>query len=96
MLTPVAVRVARAELTAFSGERAMVTLTSSAGFYVRTFAHELGELVGTGACLEALRRTRSGEFRLVEALTVDALRDGVADVDLIPSTGCCRRFRPWP
>ena len=35
VLTPVAVRVSRAELTGFSGERAMVTLTSSPGFYVR-------------------------------------------------------------
>jgi len=84
VLTPVAVRVARAELTGFSGERAMVTLTSSPGFYVRAFAHELGQLVGTGACLDPLRRTRSGEFRLAEALTIEALQDGVADVDLVP------------
>jgi tRNA pseudouridine55 synthase len=84
VLTPVPVHVSRAELTAFSGERATVSLTSSPGFYVRTFAHELGRLVGTGACLEALRRTRSGEFRLAEALTVESLQDGVAEVDLIP------------
>ena len=84
VLTPVPVHVSRAELTAFSGERATVALTSSPGFYVRTFAHELGRLLGTGACLEALRRTRSGEFRLAEALTVESLQEGVADVDLIP------------
>jgi tRNA pseudouridine55 synthase len=84
VLTPVPVRVSRAELTDFSGERANVSVTSSPGFYVRTFAHELGRLVGTGACLEALRRTRSGEFRLAEALPLEALQDGVADVDLIP------------
>jgi tRNA pseudouridine55 synthase len=84
VLTPARVNVSRAELTAFSGERAMVSLTSSPGFYVRTFAHELGQLVGTGACLEALRRTRSGEFRLAEAMTIEALHDGVAEVDLIP------------
>jgi tRNA pseudouridine55 synthase len=84
VLTPVPVCVSRAELTDFSGERAMVTMTSSPGFYVRSFAHELGRLVGTGACLEALRRTRSGEFRLAEALPMEALLDGVADVDVIP------------
>ena len=84
VLTPVAVHVSRAELTSFDGERATVSLTSSPGFYVRTFAHELGRLVGAGACLEALRRTRSGEFRLAEALTIEALHDGVAEVDLIP------------
>jgi tRNA pseudouridine55 synthase len=84
VLTPVPVHVSCAELTAFSGERATVSLTSSPGFYVRTFAHELGRLVGTGACLEALRRTRSGEFRVAEALAVESLQDGVAEVDLIP------------
>jgi tRNA pseudouridine55 synthase len=84
VLTPVPVHVSRAELTTFGDGRATVVLTSSAGFYVRTFAHELGQLAGTGACLEALRRTRSGQFRLAEAMTLDALHDGVAEVDLIP------------
>jgi len=63
-LAPAAVRVARADLVSFSGGRAHVVLTCSAGFYVRSFAQTLGELTGTGACLEALRRTRSGEFCL--------------------------------
>jgi tRNA pseudouridine55 synthase len=84
VLTPVPVRVSRAELTDFNGERATVSVTSSPGFYVRTFAHELGRLVGTGACLEALRRTRSGEFRLEEALPMEALQDEDTHVDLIP------------
>jgi tRNA pseudouridine55 synthase len=83
-LTPVPVRVTRAVVTSFAGATATVTLTCSAGFYVRTFAHELGQALGTGACLEALRRTRSGEFVLAEALTLEALQDGVTAVDLIP------------
>ena len=41
---------------------------------VRSFAHTLGELVGTGACLEALRRTRSGEFTLDEAVDLEQVR----------------------
>lgn len=84
VLTPVPVRVSRAEVTAFTGTTAAVSLTCSAGFYVRTFAHELGQLLGTGACLEGLRRTRSGEFTLAEALPLDALREGVSEVDVIP------------
>ena len=59
-LAPVPVRVSRVELTAFEGETATVSLTCSAGFYVRVFACRLGEITGTGACLAALRRTRSG------------------------------------
>lgn len=75
-LTPAPVRVSRADVLDVSGPQARISLTSSAGFYVRSFAHALGELVGTGACLEALRRTRSGEFTLDRALTMDNLDDG--------------------
>ncbi len=75
-LTPVPVSVTRAELLEFNGEVARVTLTCSAGFYVRSFAHSLGELVGTGACLEELRRTRSGEFTLAQAIDINTLSRG--------------------
>jgi len=73
-LEPVAVRVTRAELHAFTSATAHVSLTCSAGFYVRAFAHELGELVSTGACLESLRRTRSGQFDLTAAVSIEDLQ----------------------
>lgn len=79
VLEPVPVRVAFATVTAFDGATASVTLVCSAGFYVRSFAHTLGERVGTGACLEALRRTRAGEFSLDSAVTLEALQ-GQEDV----------------
>jgi tRNA pseudouridine55 synthase len=90
-LASVPVRVARVELLDFSGESARVTLTCSAGFYVRSFAHAVGELTGTGACLEALRRTRSGEFSLQEAVTLDTL-EGDARRHLLPMEGLLRAF----
>jgi tRNA pseudouridine55 synthase len=74
-LRPVPVTVSRAELVAFDGWSAEIALTVSAGFYVRSFAHALGAAAGTGAFLEALQRTRSGEFRLEEALAFDALAE---------------------
>ena len=63
-LRAVPVRVSAVEVQAFDGERCRLTLTCSAGFYVRSFARDLGERCGPGACLEELRRTRSGEFRI--------------------------------
>jgi tRNA pseudouridine55 synthase len=69
------VRVDRAELREFGDSRARVALTCSAGFYVRSFAHDVGERVGTGACLEALRRTRAGEFTLGAAIRLDELEE---------------------
>jgi tRNA pseudouridine55 synthase len=73
-LQPVPVRLTRAELVEFSGASARIALSCSAGFYVRSFAHELGERLGTGACLEALRRMRSGPFELANAVTLEALQ----------------------
>jgi tRNA pseudouridine55 synthase len=74
-LAPVPVRVTRSELLDFSGITARVALTCSAGFYVRSFAATLGEMTRTGACLEALRRTRSGDFALESSLHVEELGD---------------------
>ena len=74
-LRPVPVRVGRADLIDVAAGRAHVTLTCSAGFYVRAFAHSLGHITGTGACLEALRRTRSGAFTLDTAVSMTSLQD---------------------
>jgi len=92
-LAPVPVKVTRAELLDLDGARAQVTLTCSAGFYVRSFAHTLGALTGAGACLEALQRTRSGEFELHAALPFDTLHQaGRAMASLVPLTGLLSHF----
>ena len=72
---PVRVSVTRADLLDFTGRQARVAITCSAGFYVRAFAQTLGELVGIGACLEALRRTRAGDFRVEAAVPIDVVHD---------------------
>jgi tRNA pseudouridine55 synthase len=72
-LEPVPVHVRDLQLIRHDDDRCAVTLTCSAGFYVRSFAHDLGQRLGTGACLESLRRTRSGEFGLERAVTMDEL-----------------------
>ena len=77
-LVSVPVRVTRADLLDCTGASARIALTCSTGFYVRSFAHALGELVGTGACLESLRRTRSGEFSLDRAVDLEQVRQSSA------------------
>src|SRR3954447_15407956 len=47
----------------------------SKGFYVRTYAHEIGETLGCGAHLKALRRTKSGRFDLANAISVAQIKD---------------------
>jgi tRNA pseudouridine55 synthase len=46
----------------------------SKGFYVRTYAHDIGAELGCGGHLSALRRTRSGKFTLDRAVPVSQLK----------------------
>ena len=52
------------------------TVKCSKGFYVRTYAHDIGETLGCGAHLKALRRTRSGKFDLQRSVTFEELKHG--------------------
>src|SRR4029077_18235770 len=46
----------------------------SKGFYVRTYAHDLGRQLGCGAHLSSLRRTKSGRFTVHGAVTIEELK----------------------
>ena len=61
------------ELIELAGTRARVRVRCSAGFYVRSLAHDLGEVLGIGAILEGLVRTEAAGFRLDDALPFDVL-----------------------
>jgi len=51
------------------------TVECTKGFYVRTYAHDIGQDLGCGAHLSALRRTKSGRFDLSRAITVQHLKE---------------------
>ena len=51
--------------------RAVIRIACSKGTYVRAFARDLGEALSTGAHLDALQRSRSGIFRVENALSID-------------------------
>jgi tRNA pseudouridine55 synthase len=72
-LAPVAVTVSELTLVRVDGPMAWLRVTCSAGFYVRSLAHDLGAALETGAHLAALRRTRSGRFGLDDAVGLEAL-----------------------
>ncbi len=69
------------ELTGFDGERAEVefSMRISAGGYVRSVAHELGQRAGCGAYLASLRRTGAGPFTLADAITAEELKSVAGD-----------------
>src|SRR2546423_13972340 len=50
----------------------------SKGFYVRTYAHDLGETLGCGAHLKNLRRMEVGPFTLLGGVTVEGIKGGRA------------------
>lgn len=76
-----------------------VVVDCSSGTYVRALARDLGELLGVGGHLTALRRTRVGPFGLEQALTLEQLGE-LADPVMLPlpqaiaSTMPVRRLTP--
>lgn len=74
-LKPVRVTVHRFEIQQIEADRASFIAEVSAGTYVRSLAHELGQKLGVGAHLAELRRTASGEFTLSQAITLERLGD---------------------
>ena len=60
------------------GDVLRATIACGGGTYVRALARDLGRLTGSAAHLGALRRTRSGPFRVEDAETVGAIRDGIS------------------
>ena len=69
-LVPAMVELHAARVTGSDLPLVRLTLLTSAGYYVRSLVNELGQALGCGACLEALRRTASGEFDLRQAVSL--------------------------
>ena len=72
-MKPVAVQVHRFEVQSVWADRARFVAEVSAGTYIRSLAHDLGQALGCGAHLTQLRRTRAGEFSLSQAVSLEEL-----------------------
>lgn len=73
-MTPVTVSVSELVLLGYADGLARLRVTATAGFYVRSLAHDLGAALGCGAHLESLRRTRAGDFGLDEAVPLEQVQ----------------------
>jgi tRNA pseudouridine55 synthase len=69
----VTVRTSSVEIVNAVGADVTLRVECSAGFYVRSLAHDLGERLGIGAHLTGLRRTRCADFTLERALTLQRI-----------------------
>jgi tRNA pseudouridine55 synthase len=61
------------ELLEFSGNTARLRVNCSKGTYIRTLCKDIGEALGCGGCMAALRRTRAGEYTISEAVPLQTL-----------------------
>ncbi len=68
---PKKVRVSHLAFGEPQSGRLQFSIACSSGTYIRSIAHDLGEKLGCGAHLAALRRTRIGEFRVEDAVALE-------------------------
>ena len=92
---PVSVTTYAIRIVNLEGDHVTLSVDCSAGFYIRSLAHDLGVRLGMGAHLTALRRTRIGDFMLDRALALDALEQNPAAAAqaLVPLSGA---LASWP
>lgn len=82
-LKPAMVRISSFYIVSLEGAEATFAMSVSAGGYVRSIAHELGQDLGCGAHLSSLRRTRAGAFGIDDAHGLDAVAALIGDVEAL-------------
>jgi tRNA pseudouridine55 synthase len=78
---PAMIELYECEIQAVDLPLVRIRLRSSAGYYVRSLAHDLGRALGCGACLQELRRTASGTFTLEDAIGLASLEENPAGAE---------------
>lgn len=78
-LAPRPVRIHRIELQEWQPPTLTIEVSCDPGTYIRSLAHDLGQLLHCGAVLSALTRTQSGAFTLSDAITMEDLTTAVAE-----------------
>ena len=84
-LKPAKVLISHFEIAALENAEATFTMSISAGGYVRSVAHEIGQALHCGAHLSSLRRTQAGVFTLAEAHTLDQLEAAAGTAEALES-----------
>ena len=74
-IAPVKVTIYEAELLDYTAPTARIRVRCSKGTYIRSLANDLGNAAGSGAYLSALRRTRSGEYCVEKAASMQEVID---------------------
>ncbi len=94
--TPRRVTIHAIDIVSWQADELVIDVRCSKGTYIRTLAEDIGEALGCGAHLSALRRTGSGSLEVAEALTLEALQaleEPARDARLLPPQVL---LGPWP
>ena len=67
------IEIFRLDCVEFSGNRARLVVRCSKGTYIRTLCKDIGEALGCGGCMAALRRVQAGEYTIEEAVPLQVL-----------------------
>ncbi len=78
---PRRVRVYDISFLSLRDDRLELNVTCSKGTYIRSLAHDLGRVLGCGAHVVELRRTRLGPFGIEQAVTLDRLANGASRLE---------------
>lgn len=73
-MKPRTITIKAFEITNIEGAVISFKVICSKGTYIRSLAHDLGQKLGVGAHLSALVRTRIGEYKLEDALTIEDIQ----------------------
>jgi tRNA pseudouridine55 synthase len=85
-IEPRPVTVYALDLLAFDGQTVQLRVHCGAGTYVRSIAHDLGQALGCGGHLSALRRTAIGRFSIEDTVTLEQLAEpGALAAALLPA-----------
>lgn len=93
-IAPRPVRIHRLFLVDFESPRALLEVDCGPGTYIRSIARDLGEMLGCGAHLSALTRTRRGPFGLESAVSLETLEQEGVQPWLLPPRDIVDRL-PW-
>ncbi len=70
---PREIEIFQLECLEFSGDTARLRVHCSKGTYIRTLCKDIGEALGCGGCMAALRRVQAGEYTIEEAVPLEEL-----------------------
>ena len=71
--TPRSVTIKELNFVKRNGDEFVIDVLCSKGTYIRSLADDIGKLLGCGACLTALRRTKTAQFRIEQCVTLEEL-----------------------